>query len=241
MWTMRLGSALFLLLLMVTGTASAQKSMPKGMSREPDVLVVVNSMSDGGFDQVSFTFPRKVNHAVAKDYLSKLIKETHWESRDVQITDEGETISGRNEPMTSVAFATRFGVLRSEHNLLVGPIIKAFRDKTHLLIYYVVAPPFEYRGLTGTFEDPNVRINSVQQGTTYIFDVTVKKHGLSAVKLPPTRPAATATAPATGSAPAKPRPGRSPMSIVLVFLAAIVAAVVGYVLAGKYISSGARR
>lgn len=232
---MRLAGMLFLLVSLMIGTgAGAAKKAVAARESQPDVLVVVFSQADGAIDQVSFTFPAKVDHGIAKAYMQRLVKETGWQCLNPSISDEGSMQSGSSVPMTSVAFGTRFAVLRADSNLLVAPIARTFRDKKRVLIYYMVAPPFDYRGMKGTFSDPNVRIDFSQQGTTYIYDVNLKRHDFTALALPATAPPGVGATAATG----QPAAGKnSPLAMVGLIVAALAAAVIAYIAAGKYLGS----
>lgn len=204
----------------------------------PDVQIVISPDPMTGQWVVAAVYPGVVTKEKALGRAKSLISLTGWKAHDLvfdnralQQASEVKGLAPAPPTMSSVSFETADRVVDWRTGAVtLEPLIRAYRDLTHLNVLYMIPGTFSFHGLRH-YSDSHVDLTVAAGQGAYAYTAVVKDHALGPLNLPLTE---TDTR-STGSRSLSRQPGRIGAAVAV--LAAILAAVLAFVAVRRWTMS----
>jgi hypothetical protein len=231
---MKFNLAVIFVIALTSGVAIdavAQTSMDTSV---PDAqIMVAPGMQTEGWS-VAVVYPKSVSHADSAKALKQLALITGWKFDAPKFEDKRlNDLSGKpSGVMSSVSFHTTANLVDYRTGVLtLEPFLRAYRDLNRVNVTYIVPGTFVVRSLP-SFSDKNIEIALSGQEGLFTYTANIKNHELGALNLP--MQSAAVSEPKESVAPAQ-SPRRLPwLSLSLIGLAAVLAALLAFFVARRF-------
>jgi hypothetical protein len=167
---------LILLLALIAFLPRPAGSAP---SRVPIEVKVVVISSGTGPDEVSFVYAAAAKDKEAREALESRARKDFQQlaaafGQAAKVKVSTEAVADGVPATTSAEGKLHRLVNRPAGWLNIGPFLKLFSRYDRLSLTYFVAPPFQFRGPAGPFDDPSMAMTLDTGGNAYTYEVRIK-------------------------------------------------------------------
>lgn len=165
---------LFALVAFLPGPAASAPA------REPIEVKVVVISSGSGPDEVSFVYAAPAKDRKAREALETRARQDFQKlaaafGQTAKVKVSTVAVADGVPATTSAEGKLHRLVNRPAGWLNIGPFLKLFSRYDRLSLTFFVAPPFQFRGPTGPFEDPSMAMTLDTGGSVYTYEVRIKR------------------------------------------------------------------
>lgn len=159
-------------------------------AREPIEVKVVVISSGAGPDEVSFVYAAPAKDKKARQALEARARQDFQKlaaafGQAAKAKVSTEAVAEGVPATTSAEGKLHRLVNRPAGWLNVGPFLKLFSRYDRLSLTFFVAPPFQFRGPAGPFDNPSMSMTLDTGGNAYTYEVRLKHpEGQGAAALP---------------------------------------------------------
>lgn len=148
-------------------------------AREPIELKVVVISSGSGPDEVSFVYAAPAKDKKARETIEARARQDFQKlaaafGQASKVRVSTEAVADRVPATTSAEGKLHRLVNRPAGWLNIGPFLKLFARYDRLSLTFFVAPPFQFRGPAGPFDDPSMAMTLDTGGNAYTYEVRIK-------------------------------------------------------------------
>lgn len=199
------------------GIGFAQTDSAPDLTRQPNVVVVIQVQPDG-LHPISWTFDKRVPHNAVRERIERFAQ---WSKRSVayvEIADDSLKRDAKpNELFTVASFASGGLVDLKEGTLNLTPIARTFADLPVVHVYVLLPRQIEYAGFF-QYANPHLQMWTDAQPAMWRSVIYIHTPDPAVLEIPLKRPKPQPQA-ETPSAPTRPPAG---WLISLILLAAIL-------------------
>jgi hypothetical protein len=164
-------------------SAGVPAPMPPVVANAPQVQVLILS-GTGSSGVMNITYDSQIGQQQVSADLAAISQHLDVEGSKASVTNAAQPVPGMQVPvMTSVTVPGDGLAPLSGTTPPLGAIVFALRRYHRLEIEYIMPPTYVYSGVR-QFENADVSLKETQNGSTYIFDVTINNNNLLALNLP---------------------------------------------------------
>jgi len=145
--------------------------------KAPDVLVLVLALP-ATENQVSITYSRLVAEDEAKQDVAELCRRGAWVANGMSI------VADRPKQETSITFRSPVVATGAGGVLPLSPFIETWKRFNYLRLVFICGGGFSPRYDWERYTDRNVDIRFKQAGSTFTFDVYLRRHAFDRVSIP---------------------------------------------------------
>jgi hypothetical protein len=159
-------------------------------AREPIEVKIVVISSGAGPDEVSFVYAAPAKEKKARQALEARARQDFQAlaaafGQAAKVKVSTEAVAEGVPATTSAEGKLQRLVNRPAGWLNIGPFLKLFSRYDRLSLTFFVAPPFQFRGPAGPFDDPSMAMTLDTGGNAFTYEVRLKHtEGQGAAALP---------------------------------------------------------
>lgn len=159
-------------------------------AREPIEVKIVVISGGTGPDEVSFVYAAPAKDKKARQALEARARQDFQKlaaafGQVAKVKVSTESVAEQVAATTSAEGKLHRLVNRPAGWLNIGPFLQLFSRYDRLSLTFFVAPPFQFRGPAGPFDDPSMSMTLDMGGNAYTYEVRLKHpEGQGAARLP---------------------------------------------------------